>query len=136
MAFSSLLKLASQQVLDAVNFGRYISGGESGDLANGGGVQSFQIRKDHVTVERFEPLNQSQQAIEILVSVRSVLSANEIWKALQFFQIDQDLRSRTALVCHVRCRDVVRDAVNPRAHRTSTVESYETPPERHVNVLQ
>ncbi len=136
IVFSSLLKLAGQQVLDAVNFGSNISGGESGDLANGGGVQSFQIRKDHVTVERLEVLNQSQQAIEILIAVRSLLPSADIWKALQFFQVDQDLRGRAALVRHVRRGDVMGDAIDPRANRTSAVESCETAPERHVNVLQ
>src|SRR5215831_5940313 len=78
LLFSFLLKLAGQQVLDAMNFGGNISGGEPGNLADRSGVEAFQIGQDHVAVERFQALDQVEQSIQILRTVGGRLSGGSV----------------------------------------------------------
>src|SRR5215831_1317563 len=59
-ALPSLVVEPSQNVLDSVNFRRHVSRGKPSDLADLIPIQTFQIRQDHVAIQRFQPLNHLQ----------------------------------------------------------------------------
>src|SRR6266403_129172 len=65
----SFVKPASQDALDAMNLGRDVSSGYPCDLCNRGSVHAFQIRHDHLPVERFKPLDQRQEPVQSLALV-------------------------------------------------------------------
>lgn len=58
------MELPRQDRFDAVNLGGRVARRDAGDLADGGGIQPFEIRKDHLAVERFELVDQPQQTVE------------------------------------------------------------------------
>src|SRR5450631_416056 len=57
MVRSSLLELASQHDLDAVNLGGHVAGREAGNLSNRSGVEALEVGEDYVPVQRFQALN-------------------------------------------------------------------------------
>src|SRR5579862_6894575 len=135
MTVPSLLKPASQKILDPVNLGSDVAGGEASDFADLGGVQSLEIRQDHVTIERCELLNQAQQAIERMTAIGGMLAVG-VCQILQFLQSDQGLWPGAALSQHVRRSDIVRNTIDPRTSRTAPVEGGETAPQCNMNFLQ
>jgi hypothetical protein len=54
----SFLKLARQDRLDAMDLGRHVSGGQSGNLCDRGGIKSLEIGENHVPVERLQALDE------------------------------------------------------------------------------
>src|SRR6266567_3892252 len=92
-----LLEVASQHVLNSVNLGRDVSGREARNLTNCGSVEALEIGQNHVAVQRFQGLDQIQQAVEHLTAGGCDLPAVRIRQVLQLFQSDQRLRSGAAL---------------------------------------
>src|SRR6266516_610767 len=128
MMLSSLLKLAGQHVLDAVNFGGDVSRRQSGDLSDRSGIESFEVGEDYVAIERLQTLNEAEESVERVAAVGGMLAAVRIRKILQFFQAEQCLWPGAALVEYMRCAYVVSDAVDPGAKRASPVEAVEAAP--------
>jgi hypothetical protein len=72
MIDSLLLKLPRQHALDAMNFGGYVSRRQPGDVSDRGGVESLQVGENHVSINRFETLNEIQQAFQLMAAVRGL----------------------------------------------------------------
>ena len=75
MGLPSLLEKASEDILDAVNLSRHIPRRKPGDFANLHSVEAFQVRQDHVAIERFQPLDHLQQSVERQCAVSRGLAA-------------------------------------------------------------
>ncbi len=96
----SLLELTSQHGFDAMNFGGNVSGRQASDLRYGSCVETFEVRKDHVSVKRFQALDQNQKAVQRVVLINGC-STGGVGQVLQFFEPDQRLRARANLPCDV-----------------------------------
>jgi hypothetical protein len=136
MVVVSLLKLPRQHVLDPVNLGGNVAGGQAGNLRDGGGVQAFEVGEDHVPVKRLQELDQSHQPVEGLGAIGGGLAASGIGHVFQFLEADQGLRSRASLVKHVRSGDVMGNAVDPGAKGATAIEAVKTAPQGYVDFLQ
>jgi hypothetical protein len=67
---SSLVKSRRQDAFDAVDLGCHITWGEGGDLGDGGGVETFEIGKDDLTVERFQLPDKFEKPRQSFLSIR------------------------------------------------------------------
>lgn len=130
---ASLMKFTGQNVLDAVNLGCDVAGGKAGDLSDLGSFQALQIGKNHLAVEGFQSLYQSEQAIEGLPAAG--IGRGGVWKMFEFLQADEGMRVDTPLADHVGNGGVVGDAVYPGAQGTACVPGRKTAPEGEVNLL-
>lgn len=126
----SLLELFGEDSLDAVDAHGNGRGREAGDLADGGGVEFFEIGNDDLAVDGAELLNQGLELIELplvgLVGCR--VRQGEV------VEIDEGGAGAT-LADEVRCRYVVGDTVSPGPERAATVEMGEAAPELEVDFL-
>ena len=80
-----------------MNFGGYVSRRQPGDFSDRGGVESLQVGENHVSIHRFETLNEIQQAFEAMAALRSPQGVIGVRKILQFFQPDQRLIAHAPL---------------------------------------
>src|SRR5450631_1119412 len=92
-----LLKLASQHGLDAVNLCGDVAGREPGDFSDRCSVETFEVRENHVPVERLQSLNQMKEPIQGLTAVGGLRASGCVGQGLQFFEADQRLRSGATL---------------------------------------
>ena len=92
----SLLESARQRALDPVNLGCHVPRRNARDLGGGGRIHSFEVCEHHLPIQRFEPLNQAEEPVEVVTP-------------------------ETELPRHVRCRGVVGHPINPlrSEHRLS-----------------
>lgn len=85
---ASSLKLPRQNLLDAANLHGYVCGGKASDLSDRCGVGVFEVEEDDLPVERFKPLNQRSQALQIPAFIEGLclIFAGE---ALKLFHIHE-----------------------------------------------
>lgn len=130
----SLVKAPRQDVLDAVNLHRHVSGRESRDFRDGGGVHLFEIENNHLAVEGLQLLDQPGKALEIFAVAGVGLVVCLGGERFEFFERDEPGK-RPALVQDVRGGYVMGDAIDPGAQGTASVKIAKTPPELQVNLL-
>ena len=103
------------------------------------GVHVFEMRHDHLAVERVEAPDQPQQALARAASSRAPRpgpSARRVGEAVGFFERGELEPAQAHPAGDVRGRRVVRHPVDPGALRTAPVVTGKRPPEREMDVLQ
>ncbi len=116
---ASLMKFTGQDVLDAMNLGGDVAGGQAGDLTDLGGVQAFQIRKDDLAIEGFQTLYEREQAVEGLAA--SGIGRGRVGKMFEFLEADEGMRVDAPLADDVGNGGVVGNAIDPGAEGTAGV---------------
>lgn len=91
---ASLAELLRQQFLDAVNPHADVGGGQAGDFGNGRGVEIFEIGHHDLPVERFEPLDESHEAVQVNLMFRGGGASVYGWEGLNLLQADQTEKLR------------------------------------------
>ena len=82
------MKFSGQNVLDAVDLGRYITRRQAGDFADGCRVHALEIGEDDLAIHRLQPLDQHKKPAErlLMVGVRH----RPVGQMVEFFQTDQN----------------------------------------------
>src|SRR6185437_2219326 len=130
-ALSSLVVETGQNALDAMDPGCHIACREPGYFSDLSRVQSFQIRQDHVAVERLELVDQLKKLVQGECAISGRLARLRIWQAFELLQSDECLRTFEVLTRHVGCANVVRHAIDPGAQGTAPVECAQAAPQRN-----
>jgi hypothetical protein len=136
MAVSSVVtyfvKPSGQDVLDPVYPHGYVRWRKAGDFCNRHCIHVFQIRDDHLAVERFELSNQCRQTIQIEALVRVVrIFFGNLFELFQRYKILKN----PALAHDMRRGDMMSNAIDPGAQGTTRIEPVEAPPQLKMNFL-
>jgi len=86
---SSSLTTMSENILDTVDLHRDVAWRYSGDLAYRCGIHAFEVREDHLPIQRLQSLDQAQEVLQRGASVyrEPVLLANR--HRLDIFETDE-----------------------------------------------
>lgn len=82
---------------------------------------SFEVQKDDLSIKRIQPVNQRHHSVESQTVIEQLLVIDAIGHRLELVEADERGRA-AAPTDHLRCRDVVRDAIYPCTQRAPPVE--------------
>jgi len=125
---------AGEDVLDAVDFGGDVAGGEAGDFGGGGSVETFKVSKHHLAVERLELVDHGVEEVE-LVAMFGLVSL-VVGDFSQLFEADEFAGLEAHLAADVGGGGVVGDAIDPGAEGAAAVKGFEAAPEGDVDLLE
>jgi hypothetical protein len=130
----SFVEPLREDVLDSMNPHCNIRRRQTRDLANGCRIHVFEIRDDDLAIERFEPLNQGREPVQIYAPVNGGRTLGLVREHFELFQAYES-RKDTVLTNYIGGRDVVSNAVDPRSQGTAAIVPLKTPPQLKMNVL-
>lgn len=132
---SSFMKTLAEDSLDAVDFRCDIARREAGDIANRGGVLTFQVKQNDLSIERSQRAYQGENPLHRPIATCLSLAVALTWHRRELIEADQRRRTRPS-PSDLRCGGVVSHAVRPGPERTTAIELGKAPPQGDVNVLQ
>ncbi len=101
--------------LDAVKFGRDVPSREAGNVCDAGSIDTFQVEQDNLSVYRLEFPDQPRQPLQRKMPVSNGFSVAAITGNINLVDAHQVSRLHTAVIEDMRCRHVMRYAVDPCA---------------------
>src|SRR5581483_3881957 len=128
----SLLEIARQDLLDAVNFRRCIPGGQTRQLGDTARVNSFQVRQNDGAIQRLQTSYQRSEPFDVHLAI----GVRRDRPHVDFVEADERTGARASLLHCPRDRGVMRHAVDPSSQRAAPLECFEAAPQRQMDLLQ
>lgn len=119
-----------------MNFCRRARCGNAGDFRDPHGLQPFQIKKDHLLIERPEFLDQRLKAFQHQPMVGCCLDIVVARQRLDRLQAHPLTAVMANAPHHVRSRRVMRHAEGPGSQGATSVKDFEAAPQGGVDILE
>ncbi len=128
---SPLIKTAGEKSLNAMNLGRHVPYRQSGQFANGGGIQPFQISQNELPVSRLKLLDKMSEVAERELAA----GIGRDRCGIDFFQTDQHIGTCPFLPGDPRNGCVMSHPIQPGTQGTTRIETFKTAPEGKMDFL-
>lgn len=113
-----------------------VAGGDSGNLSDRFRIHIFKIKKYQLAIDGLEPVDQLVKPFQSHSILGFAAVINRIRCNIDVFETHEILQLRPSLPDDMGRGRIVRNAIDPRSHRTSRLITLETLPELEVNLLQ
>ena len=130
------MKSADEDRFDPMDLRSHAACRNAGYLTDRGRIHVFEIQKHELTIERLEALDELEEPLRVQALICIPRVVGLVRSRFELCEAHEISRIRAALPNDVRRGGIVRDAINPRPHRTALLEFVEAAPERDVNLLK
>lgn len=124
-----------EDFLDAMDLRCHIARRDARNLADGRGIQPFEIEEGHLPIDRVQPVNHGHHPIQCAPVIEHRPGIDRVWESVELVESNKRWHAASS-ADHLRRCDVVRDAVHPGTERATSVERGEASPQRHMNFLE
>src|SRR5262245_55670794 len=135
MTRSPFTKALRQQLFNAVHPRGDVPGAQAGNLRCRRRVDLLEIQEHDLPIDRWQFPYERVDPVERPLAVEPLLFIDRLPQRIERTGFDE-CRRMGLRPDDVRCRDVVRDAVDPRAQRALPLEAGEAAPQRNMNFLE